>query len=81
MKDLQEAATLIFDLKGNILALETLLDAILTAMTPDQREDVLTALLEAQEISKVQLLGAVVSETTVTAHERDVQRVFARWGR
>jgi len=79
MENLQQATEKICDLKGNVMALEAIIDSLLQSMTPEFRQTVLTNLCEAKEVAQSQLLGAVVSEQTVTAFERDVQRVLTRW--
>ena len=78
MKTLQEATEKICDLKGNVLALESVIAALLEVLTPEQRHRVAASLAREQEHAQAALLGSVVSEVTVTAYGRDVQRLSAR---
>lgn len=77
MKDLQEATERICDLKGNVMALEAVIAALLRSMPADQLPVFEQALLSEQEAGTAVLLGASVSEWTAAAFERDVQRVLA----
>jgi hypothetical protein len=79
MQNLQEATEKICDLKGNVLALETVNDALLQTLRPELQPVFLKNLSAAREACLSQLLGAVVSDSTVAAFERDVQRVITRW--
>ena len=76
MKDLQEATEKICDLKGNVLAMEAVIAALLKTLPADLRLAFSTNLLSEQEAGTAVLLGAAVSEVTVAAFARDVQRVL-----
>lgn len=78
MKTLQEATEKICDLKGNVLALESVITALLSTLSPAQRRLAATHLALEQESAQAVLLGSAVSEVTVAAYGRDVQRLSAR---
>lgn len=74
MKDLQEATEQICDLKGTVVALDTLLTVLLQHWPPEQRPALAATLASHAEVARTVLLHAPVSEVTRTAFERDVRR-------
>lgn len=77
MRNLQEATERICELKGSLLAMDTLLSALLRAMPEAQRSAFTTQLDSLGEVARTVLLHAPVSELTLLAFERDLQR-YAR---
>ncbi len=78
MKNLQEATENICRLKGNALALETLLMAVCETLSADQRRQVVRSMAQQAEAGQSVLLASAVSEHVVAAYEADVQRLSAR---
>ena len=74
MKNLQEATEKICDLKGSILALDTLLSAFTYALPLEARAELMQRLQMHAEVARTALLLAEISEHTITAFERDVHR-------
>lgn len=74
MENLQQATEHICDLKGSVMALEALMCAVLRSMRPEQRMLVRGDFALEAEAARVVLLNGQVSEHTVAAFERDVQR-------
>jgi|JI8StandDraft_2_1071088.scaffolds.fasta_scaffold21349_3 hypothetical protein len=74
MKDLQEATEQICDLKGTVVALDTLLTVLLQHWPPEQRPALAATLATNAEVARTVLLHAPVSEVTRAAFERDVRR-------
>lgn len=74
MKNLQEATERICDLKGSILALDTLVTALAYALPTEVRAELLSRLETHAEVARTVLLQAEISETTLAAFERDVGR-------
>lgn len=75
MKDLQEATEQICDLKGTVVALDTLLTVLLQHWPAEQRPGLSATLAAHAEVARTVLLHAPVSEVTRAAFERDVRRV------
>lgn len=80
MKDLQEATRQICDLKGNVLALEAFLAALIRVLPPVDLPLLKTEFAEESESARTVLMNALVSEHTRTAFERDVERLSATLG-
>lgn len=78
MKNLQEATENICRLKGNALALETLLMAVCETLSADQRRQVARSMAQQAEAGQSVLLASAVSEHLVAAYEADVRRLSAR---
>lgn len=74
LKNLQEATEKICDLKGSILALDTLLSAFTYALPLEARAELMQRLQMHAEVARTALLLAEISEHTITAFERDVHR-------
>ena len=75
MKDLQEATEKICELKGSLLAVECLLNAMALALPELQRQTARQQLKAEIEACRTVLLNAVVSEHTFQQFERDALRV------
>ncbi len=78
MKNLQEATENICRLKGNALALETLLMAVCETLSAEQRRQVARSMVQQAEAGQSVLLASAVSEHLVAAYEADVRRLSAR---
>lgn len=74
MKNLQEATERICDLKGSILALDTLVTALAYALPPEVRDELLNRLEAHAEVARTVLLQAEISDHTLFAFERDLGR-------
>jgi hypothetical protein len=82
MKNLQDVTERVCELKGNLVALDALMSALLTTLPPHTR-DALTRTFEAHtEVARTLLLHAPISELTINAFEQDVRRMtrLARGG-
>jgi hypothetical protein len=77
MKDLQEATERICELKGSLIALETLLTAVLHSMPDDALRSVLQRFAAHAEVARTVLLHVDISEHTIAAFEHDVCRIAA----
>jgi hypothetical protein len=75
MKNLQDATEKICELKGNLVALDTLLSAMVSAMSPDMRQTLLRTFESHAEVARTVMLHAPISELTIAAFERDVRRM------
>lgn len=74
MRNLQEATERICELKGNLVAMDALITALLQVM-PAQARAALPATFELYaEMARTVLLHAPISEHSIAAFERDVQR-------
>lgn len=75
MENLQQATEKICDLKGNVLALEAFIAALIRTL-PASALPTLQGLLTAEaEAARTMLLHEVISEHTISAFERDIQRL------
>ena len=77
MKNLQEATERICELKGSLIALDTLLTSVLLALPDDQKRAVLARFALHAEVARTVLLHESISEHTITAFEHDVRRIAA----
>jgi len=75
MNNLQEATEKICELKGNLVALDTLLSAMLSAMSTETRQALLRTFESHAEVARTVLLHAPISELTIAAFEVDVRRM------
>ena len=75
MKNLQEATEKICELKGNLVALDTLLSAMVSAMPAEVRQTLLRTFEAHAEVARTVLLHAPISELTIAAFEVDVRRM------
>ncbi len=77
MKDLQEATERICELKGSLIALDVLLTALLDALPPQDRQQVLERFAGHAEVARTVLLHEPISELTIASFENDVRRISA----
>jgi len=77
MKNLQEATERICDLKGSLVALDALVTALLGNLPAALRPELLRTFEGNAEVARTVLLHTPISEHTITAFERDVQRMSA----
>lgn len=75
MKNLQEATEKICELKGNLVALDALVSALLSQMPAESRAELRRAFEVNVEVARTVLLNAPVSELTVAAFEHDTARM------
>ena len=80
MKNLQEATERICELKGNLVALDTLVTALLQSLPETARTDLLQVYTDHAEVARTVLLNACTSEHTLAAFERDVKRTSSLIG-
>ncbi len=78
MRDLQEATERICELKGNLVALDALLTAIVRDLPAERRVPLSAAFDQLSEVARTVLLHAPISDLTVAAFERDVARFSER---
>lgn len=77
MKDLQEATERICELKGSLIALDTLLTSVLHVLPDDARRVVMERFAYHAEVARTVLLHESISEHTIAAFEHDVHRIEA----
>jgi hypothetical protein len=75
MENLQEATEKICDLKGNVLALESFLAALIRVLPEGAVVPLQIQFQQDAEAARTMLLHAMVSEHTRAAFERDAQRL------
>ena len=75
MENLQEATEKICDLKGNVMALEAFIAALIRTLPASDLRTLRGLLTAEAEVARNVLLHEVVSEHTISAFERDVQRL------
>ena len=75
MENLQQATEKICDLKGNVLVLEAFISALIRVLPTKTLQALETTFLSESEALKIDLLHAEISEHTVSAAERDIQRL------
>lgn len=76
MRNLQEATERICELKGSLVAFDALMSALLAQMTEPERLELMRSFSLNAEVARTVLLHAPISESTVTAFERDVSRML-----
>jgi hypothetical protein len=74
MKNLQEATEKICELKGSLVAVNALLASILRVLPDHARQELLRTFAEHSEVARTVLLHTPISESTISAFERDVAR-------
>ena len=74
MKNLQDATEKICDLKGSLVAMDALLTALLRELPPPLRDGLQRSFAGHAEVARTVMLHASISEHTIVAFERDVQR-------
>jgi len=77
MKTLQEATERICELKGNLVALDTLIAALLQCVPIEGRGKLLSIFEGNAELARTALLHTSISEHTLAAFESDVKRASA----
>ena len=77
MKNLQEATERICELKGSLVALDALVTALLGNLPAALRPQLLHTFEGNAEVARTVLLHTPISEHTISAFERDVQRMAA----
>lgn len=75
MKNLQDVTERVCELKGNLLALDALLSALMTALPADARAALCKAYEAHAEVARTLLLHAPISDLTIAAFEGDVARM------
>lgn len=74
MKSMQEVTEKICELKGNVVALEALVTAMLRVMPPSAMGQLKDVFDQHAEVARTVLLHGSISEYSIDAFERDVQR-------
>ena len=74
MKNLHDATIMICDLKGSQLALETLVTALLRVLPGDRTDPLMRTFEINTEVARTALLHTLISEHTLGAFDRDVNR-------
>jgi S1-C subfamily serine protease len=74
MKNLQEATERICELKGNVVALDTLCSALIQQLPPHARRRFRTTLEGYAEVARTSMLNTAISEHTLAAFDRDIDR-------
>ena len=74
METLDDAMAKICELRGSLLAFECFVSAIVLTMPAEHRSRAQAKLQDEAEACRTALLGALISEHTLTKFERDVQR-------
>lgn len=77
MKNLQEATERICELKGNLVALDALVTALLQGLPRELRTELLHTFEDNAEVARTVMLPTAISEHTLSAFERDVLRISA----
>lgn len=77
MNTLQDATERICELKGSLVALETLIAALLQCVPIEGRGKLLRAFEDNAEMARTVLLHSPISEHTLSSFETDVKRTSA----
>ena len=77
MKTLQDASERICELKGNLVALDTLITALLQCVPIEGRGKLISVFESKAEVARTVLLHSPISEHTLSAFEKDVKRTSA----
>jgi hypothetical protein len=80
MKNLQEATERICDLKGSLVAMDALMAALIRVLPAEQRAELRTSFEDNAEVARTVMLHASISELSIAAFERDVERTTALIG-
>lgn len=80
MKNLQEATERICDLKGSLVAMDALMAALIRVLPAEQRAQLRTVFEGNAEVARTVMLHASISELSIAAFERDVERTTALIG-
>ena len=74
MNNLQQATERICELKGNLVALDTLASALLQQLPPQRRGRLLATFESYADLARTAMLNSAISEHSIAAFERDVER-------
>lgn len=77
MKNLQEATERICELKGSLVAMDVLLPALVAVLSTQARADLKRLHARNAEAARTMLLHVPISEHSINAFEREVQRTRA----
>jgi hypothetical protein len=80
MRSLHDATERICELKGDLIAQDVLTTSLLLALSPEASRRFLQKFEWASEAARAMLLNAPISEHTLTAFERGIQRTLALMG-
>lgn len=75
MNHLQQATERICELKGNLAALDALASALLQQLPPLRRSRLLSTFEACADLARTSMLNSAISEHSITAFERDVERL------
>jgi hypothetical protein len=78
MKTLQDATLKICELKGNVLALESFIAALVQVLPHDALRRLQEEFSRETEVGRTVLLNASISEHTLAAYDHDAQRLTSR---
>lgn len=80
MNNLQEATEKICELKGGLLALDTVVTTLITTLPTAQQAGLAQVFERHTELARAVLLNAPISEHTLSAFEHEVRRFAALFG-
>lgn len=80
MRSLHDATERICELKGDLIAQDVLTTSLLLALSPEASRRFLQQFELASETARVVLVNAPISEHTLTAFERGIQRTLTLMG-
>ena len=80
MRSLHDATERICELKGDLLAQDVLTTSLLLALSPEASQRFLQKFEVASEAARTVLVHAPISEHTLTAFERGIQRTLSLMG-
>jgi hypothetical protein len=80
MRSLHDATERICELKGDLIAQDVLTTSLLLALSPEASRRFLQNFELASEAARIVLVNASISEQTLTAFERGVQRTLTLMG-
>jgi len=80
MRSLHDATERICELKGDLIAQDVLTTSLLLTLSPDASARFLRQFERASETARVVLVNAPISEHTLNAFERGIQRTLALLG-
>jgi hypothetical protein len=75
MKNLQDVTERVCELKGNLLALDALMSALLSTLPASDRQALGRAFEAHTEVARTLLLHAPISDLTIAAFDKDVSRM------
>ncbi|HLL17573.1 MAG TPA: serine protease [Rubrivivax sp.] len=74
MNNLQQATERICELKGNLVALDALASALLQQLPQPRRSRLLSTFERYADLARTSMLNSAISEHSIAAFERDVER-------